>query len=164
MPALTGPSSAGGGEHARLELCCGDFAPSAATFPAEPFALVAGGSTAEPLCPPDFRPGRVFVDAEDEELGEDANSRVEGAVGAAGRTAAGNIEIFVCESSPLLVGELPPGGYCLFGGDAEQCPAGFADGLLVTDDEDSGNTDALEGEVGGISQMASTTFFPFCCT
>jgi len=160
---VSGASSAGGGEHARLELCCGDFAPSGASFPAEPFALLAGGSTSEPLCPPDFTPGRVFIDAEDEELGEDADSRVEGVVGAAARTAAGNIEMIVCESSPLLVGELPRAGYCLFAGDADQCPQGFADGVLISDDEDSGNTDAIEGEVGGISQMNSTTYFPLCC-
>jgi hypothetical protein len=160
----TGASSAGGDDHARLELCCGDFAPSAVSFPPEPFALVAGGSTSDPLCPADFAPGRVFIDAEDEELGEDADSRTEGPVGAAGRTAAGNIEMYMCESTPLLFGELPPGGYCLFAGEGEECPGGFADGLLVTDDEDSGNTDALEGAVGGISQADGTTFFPFCCT
>ncbi len=161
---VTGATTAGGGEHARLELCCGDFAPSAASFPPEPFALVAGGSPVDPQCPPDFAPGRVFIDAEDEELGEDADSRTEGTVGASGRTAAGNIEMYTCGSTPLLFGELPPGGYCLFAGDAERCPTGFADGLLVTDDEDSGNTDALEGAVGGISQADSTTFFPMCCT
>jgi hypothetical protein len=157
-------SSAGNGEHARLELCCGDFGPSSVAFSDEPFAVVAGGSTVEPLCPPDFAPGRVFIDAEDNDFGEDPDSRVEGAVGAAGRTAAGNIEMFVCESSPLSGGELPPAGYCLFAGDGNQCPRGFADGILITDDEDSGNTDALEGEVGGISQMNSTTYFPLCCT
>jgi hypothetical protein len=159
----TGASSAGNGEHARLELCCGDFGPSGASFPAEPFALLAGGSTGEPLCPPDFAPGRVFVDAEDNDLGEDPDSHVEGEVGAATRTAAGNIEMFVCEAGPLLVGELPHGDYCLIAGDAGQCPFRFGEGVVITDDEDSGNTDELEGEVGGISQESSTTYLPLCC-
>ena len=156
-------SMAGNGEHARLELCCGDFAPADAEFPAEPFALVAGGTTSEPLCPPDFAPGRVFIDAEDDDFGEDPDSHVEGAVGSASRTAAGNIEMYVCESSPLAVGALPPGNYCLFAGDDARCPRELTDGILVTDDEDSGNTDAIEGEVGGIEQMDSTTIFPLCC-
>ncbi len=157
-------SSAGNGEHARLELCCGEFAPAGVEFSGEPFALLAGGTAAEPLCPADFALGRVFVDAEDDDLGEDPDSHVEGEAGAASRTPAGNVELWLCESSPLGAGEMPPGGYCLLAGDGNQCPSGFADGVLITDDEDSGNADALEGEVGGVSQMSSTTYFPLCCT
>ncbi len=157
-------SSAGNGEHARLELCCGDFGPAGVEFSGEPFAVIAGGAPVDPLCPRDFAPGRVFIDAEDDDFGEDPDSHIEGAAGASSRTAAGNIEMFLCESSPVAAGELPPGGYCLLAGDANQCPAGFADGVLITDDEDSGNTDALEGEVGGVSQSSSTTYFPLCCT
>lgn len=157
-------SSAGNGEHARLELCCGDFAPASVEFSGEPFAVVAGGSVEDPLCPRDFAPGRVFIDAEDNDLGEDPDSHTEGVTGSATRTAAGNIELFVCESSPVAAGELPFGGYCLFAGDGNECPAGFGDGIVITDDEDSGNTDAVEGEIGGISQSGSTTYFPLCCT
>jgi hypothetical protein len=160
-----GASTAGGGQHARLELCCGDFGPSSAAFPPDSYAIVAGGSYADPLCPSGFAHGNVFIDAEDDELiGEDASSYVEGSVGASSIVTGGNVEIHVCESSPASDGIWPEGRFCVFAGDGETCPAEFRDGPVVTDDEDEGNIDALTGEVGGIWQEGSTTYFPVCCT
>lgn len=150
---------------ARLQLCCGDFGPSAVDFPADSFALPAGGTQFEPTCPADFAEGEVFIDAEDDAvIGEDADTHLEGASGGASLTDAGNLSLLTCESTPGLPGDLmPEGHYCVFGGDGGSCPAGMDEGIFVTDDEDSGNIDMLTGEVGGITQADSTTTFPFCC-
>ncbi len=160
-----GSSTPGGPEElARLQLCCGSFGPSELDFPADHFALPAGGTQFEPACPDAFAEGEVFIDAEDDSLGEDADTSLEGQTGGAALTDAGNLSLLTCESTPDLAGDLmPEGHYCVFAGDDEVCPPGMEDGLFVTDDEDSGNIDMLTGEVGGITQADSTTFFPFCC-
>lgn len=162
----SGSSTPGGPDMlARLELCCGDFGPSAVDFPDDSFVLPAGGTVFEPTCPDGFADGKVFIDAEDPEfIGEDADTHLEGQTGGAAITDAGNLDILTCESTPDLAGDLmPEGHYCVFGGDGGSCPHGMAEGIFVTDDEDSGNIDELTGETGGIMQAESTTTFPFCC-
>src|SRR5689334_15100150 len=67
---------------ARLQLCCGDFGPSAVDFPGDAFALPAGGTQFDPTCPDAFGEGEVFIDAEDDAvIGEDADTHIEGASG-----------------------------------------------------------------------------------
>lgn len=148
-----------------LEVCCGSFTDTGAPFPNEPFAVLAGGDpTATVSCPAGFTAGAVFIDAEDSEVfGDNADSYTMGNVGASTIVMNNNVDIIVCESTPDLQGlEMPRGSYCVFAGSGG-CPSEFSSGSITTYDEASGNTDAISGTVGGITQGEASTTFPMCC-
>jgi hypothetical protein len=148
-----------------LELCCGSFSDAGASFPNESFVVLAGGSVPDAVsCPAGFTPGSVFIDAEDNELfGDNADSRTMGNVGASTITMNNNVDVIVCQAGPGVEGaEMPRAPYCVFGGGGP-CPSGFSVGAITTYDEASGNTDAITGTVGGITQEAASTTFPVCC-
>ncbi len=149
-----------------IEVCCGSFEDTGESFPNESFVVLAGGSaTGVVTCPANFTPGSVFIDAEDNEsFGDDANSFVEGNVGASTITVQRNVDIIVCESGANLDGiEMPRASYCVFGGRGGTCPEGFSSGSITSYDEGSGNTNELTGTVGGITQPGARTSFPVCC-
>jgi hypothetical protein len=146
-----------------IEVCCGIFDDTGASFPNESFVVLAGGS-ATASCPAGFTPGSVFIDAEDHEaFGDDAGSYVAGNVGASTITVNRNVDIMVCQAGSSLDGiEMPRASYCVFGGPGG-CPDGFLEGSITSYDEASGNTNEITGSVGGITQSGASTTFPVCC-
>lgn len=147
-----------------LEVCCGSFTEAGEAFPNEPFVVLAGASASGYACPTGFTPGNVYIDAEDAEVfGDNADSYVTGNVGASGIAGNRNVNLVVCESPVDLTGvDMPDASYCVFAG-RTGCPTGFSTGSITTYDESSGNTDAIMGTVGGITQGGASTNFPICC-
>jgi len=147
-----------------IEVCCGTFDDTGASFPKESFVVLAGGTVDAPSCPKGFTAGSVFIDAEDDEVfGDDADSTIAGNVGASAITVNRNVDIMVCEAGPALDGfDMPRASYCVLAG-RDGCPEGFSMGTIESYDETSGNKNEITGTVGSIAQRGASTTFPVCC-